>query len=65
MKKTQLGALWILILFGMDYSISQLLGFSLLYERLHDLPVMGKFYAFLIGISAFYSILLCQKEDQL
>ncbi len=64
MKKTQLCGLWILILFGIDYSVSQLLGFSLLYDRIHDLHIMGKLYAFLIGISAFYCMLLCQKDNE-
>lgn len=63
MKKAQLWALWILILFGIDYSITKLLGFPLVYERIHDGHIMGKLYAFLIGISAFYSILLCKKAD--
>lgn len=65
MKKGQLCALWILILFGIDYSVSQLLGFSLLYNRIHDLYIMGKLYAFGIGVSAFVCILLCKKDDEL
>lgn len=64
MKKAQCWALWILILFGIDYSITQLLGFSLLYARLHELPILGKLYAFFIGLCAFYTMLLSQNDDE-
>ena len=53
MKKTQMISLCIVILFAIDFSMSQLLGFSLLYERIHDTDILCKVYAFIIGISAF------------
>lgn len=63
MKKLQKPCLLILILFCIDYSITQLLGFSLLYERIKDMPVLHLFYAFIIGVSGFISILSLQRED--
>ena len=63
MKKTQMISLCIVILFAIDFSMSQLLGFSLLYERIHDTDILCKVYAFIIGISAFYSILLIGNRN--
>lgn len=63
MKKTQMTALCITILFAIDFSINQLLHFSLLYERMLDWNIIGKLFAFIIGISGFYSILLLGKDN--
>ncbi len=63
MKKTQTISLCIVILFAIDFSMSQLLGFSLLYKRIHDMDILCKVYAFIIGISAFYSILLIGNRN--
>ncbi|MCI8851492.1 MAG: hypothetical protein HFE82_08180 [Erysipelotrichaceae bacterium] len=63
MKKTQMIALCIIILFAIDFSISQLLHISLLYERILDWNLIGKLIAFMIGISGFYSILMLGKQD--
>lgn len=62
MKKIQRIALVITILFCIDYSITQLLGFELLYARIHDLQIIGKLYAFLLGVCGFIDILGC-KDD--
>lgn len=64
MKKLQMVALLIVLLFCIDYSVTELLGFQFLFDRIHDLDVYGSVYAFLVGISAFYSILLFKKEDE-
>ena len=63
MKKTQMIALCLIILFAIDFSISQLLHISLVYERMLDWNLLGKLIAFMIGISGFYSILLLGKQD--
>lgn len=63
MKKIQTIALCIIILFSIDFSMSQLLHFSLLYERILDWNMIGKLFAFIIGISGFYSILLLGKDE--
>lgn len=62
MKKTQIIALCIVLVFAIDFSITQLLHFSLLYERVMDMDIISKLYACIIGISAFYSILLFEKQ---
>lgn len=63
MKKTQLISLCMIIFFAIDFSISRLLGFSLLYDRVIDMDILGKLYAFIIGICAFYSILLLGTNE--
>ncbi len=63
MKKRQTIALCIVLCFAIDYSLTQLLNFHLLYDRLYDTDIMEKLYAFMIGISAFYSILLLGKKE--
>lgn len=63
MKKTQLISLCMIILFAIDFSVSKLLGFSLLYERIIDMDILSKLYAFIIGICAFYSILLLGNNE--
>lgn len=63
MKKTQMIALCIIILFAIDFSMSQLLHISLLYERILDWNIFGKLYTFIIGISGFYSILMLGKQE--
>lgn len=63
MKKLQKVCLAITTLFCIDYSITHLLGFSLLYDRILDLPVMHLLYAFIIGVSGFICILLFKKEE--
>lgn len=63
MKKHQWIPLCITILFCIDYSISSLLHFSLLYDRIKDMGVYHSVYAFVIGICAFLNILLFKKEE--
>lgn len=62
MKKTQTISLWIIILFCIDFSLHQLLGFELLATRILNMKFWGNVFACIIGISAFISILLLKNE---
>lgn len=65
MKKLQTIALIVVLCFCIDYSVTELLGFRFLYERIHDANIIGSVYACIVGICAFYSILLFKKDDEL
>lgn len=64
MKKVQTVALLITILFCIDFSITELLGFHMIFTRIQDMDTMRKIFAFVIGICGFIDILLFKKEDE-
>lgn len=64
MRKLQNIALLITILFCLDYSVAQLLGFELLFTRIHDTGIPGKLYAFMIGVCAFLDILSLKSKQE-
>lgn len=63
MKKLQRIVLWITIIFCIDYSITQLLGFSFLYTWFMEQRVLRYVYAFVIGVCGFIDILALKKEE--
>ncbi len=63
MKKIRFLALLVMILFCIDYSVTELLGFHLLYARITEMDFWAQCYAFVIGISGFYSILALENDQ--
>lgn len=63
MKRIKRIALWITILFCIDYSITQLLGFSFFYTWVMEQRVLRYMYAFIIGVCGFLDILSLKKEE--
>lgn len=63
MKRIKLIAQILMIAFCIDYSITQLLDFELIYARITEMPHLAKVYAFVIGVSGFIGILCVHAED--
>ncbi len=63
MKRIKMIALILMIAFCIDYGITQLLGFELIYARVMEMTHLSKIYAFAIGVCGFIGILSIGKED--
>lgn len=63
MKNVRWIAFLLTILFCIDYSVTQLLGFSFLYTWFMDQRVLRYVYAFVIGVCGFINILSLKKDE--
>lgn len=64
MKKVRWIALLITIMFCIDYSMTELLGFSFLYTWFIEQRTLRYVYAFVIGVCGFIDILSLKKEEE-
>lgn len=63
MKKLTSVAQILVVLFCIDYSITILLGFELIYARVIEAGALAKVYAFVIGACGFLAMLGMGKQE--